>query len=224
MPLNEQTEMLRVALEPSTAPTTPYLDRMEGTITFPDGTLIGRFALTHIHVSSAWWNEVPLASFLSSDYELNAIRKALFTSKDTLKRSVRALVEPPWFGDVVAIDFLGILPAYRGQRRGLLALHEIMRTIVDPIHPFLSLVHPAPFVYNQDQDWNVKQCPANDFVGHYVLCQYYAQFGFEALGGTSFMIRDSALLLPSQHQLRHALIISNAERENLMFAPFFAGL
>ena len=114
----------------------------------------------------------------------------------------RLLDDQPYWGNVLIVDRLEILPKFRAHNLGLVA----MRRIIERFRPGADIVAIKPFplqneaFVGHDAAWRARLGLPN-FKGNQAravakLRRHYAKLGFKQLRGTEFMFLFAGAILP----------------------------
>lgn len=129
-------------------------------------------------------------------------------SFDINEKLLKALDCDPFFGNVLIIDRLEILPAFRAHNLGLVTMRRLIQRFgagasIAAIKPF-----PLQFEANKDIDdeWSQQlKLPAFDKNNRSAtarLKKYYRKLGFVSLPSTPFMFLELERTLPSVDNLK----------------------
>jgi GNAT superfamily N-acetyltransferase len=171
---------------------------------------MGKFSLSYIDVEATInARECSVFDVFDSSQETCDYYSAIFTP-GTLKSS-KELTDlfrgELWLGNVLILDRLEILPAFRRHKLGLLVLRRLM----ERFGAGAAVVAMKPFPLQcedrirPDDDWR-SSLRLGDFEKEFKratskLRRYYAKLGFKAMKGTPFMFRDPQRALPSPEKL-----------------------
>ena len=114
-----------------------------------------------------------------------------------------------WAPNLLILDRLEILPAYRGRGVGLVALWGLMRVLglgagIVALTPFPLQAHGRPSSEDEAARWDALQLdamPTDLRRATAGLRRYYRRLGFKSLRGTDCMVRDARAKLPSLAKL-----------------------
>ncbi|MES2024328.1 MAG: hypothetical protein V4448_02110 [Pseudomonadota bacterium] len=193
-----------------------FIYKSSGTIvassSLDDEIVVGKFRVYYVDIFSAV-NEgtFSIFSIFDSYSETVDYYEAIYDldSDDINEKLLKALKCDPFFGNVLIIDRLEILPAFRSNNLGLFAMRRIIQrfgsgTSITAIKPF-----PLQFEWNKHHDddgWTEQLAlpvfDKNSRSATARLKKYYRKLGFVSLPSTPFMFLETELKLPSVDNLK----------------------
>lgn len=189
--------------------------RYSGTIvastSLDEKTIAGKFCAYYIDIASAINNgTVSVFDIFDSRSTTLDYYPAIYANEslDINEKLLKALDCSHFFGNVLIIDRLEILPAYRAHNLGLLIMRRLIERFgagasITAIKPF-----PLQFEANKhlDDEWSQQlKLPTFDTNNRSAtarLKKYYRKLGFVSLPGTPFMFLELGLNLVSVDDLR----------------------
>jgi hypothetical protein len=175
-------------------------------------TLIGKFRLYYVDIGSAFNDKVSVHDVFDTYAQTFEIYEALFEADSIEPRErVQRLLEYEVDGlNVLILDRLEILPAFRGSQLGL----AVMRAIIQRFSAGVGLVAIKPFPLQfeheptdqGEREWRAElglaDLPRVQRVATAKLCAYYKKLGFLRLRGTPFMVRSVSTRFPALDEVR----------------------
>ena len=186
-----------------------YLREERGQIIASDldkknSTVIGKFGLIYVDVENALNDAMSLYDVFDSDERTLEYYEAMYEMNGELKPRLTKLLKDDYFYDtnVLILDRLEVLPAYRGNDLGLTVMRQMIQrrgagSAVVAIKPF-----PLQFEHKRkaDDEWRQQLCLASLHgdarSATAKLTRYYARLGFVRLPETAFMFLSRAWRLP----------------------------
>jgi len=169
-------------------------------------TLIGKFRLYYVDIESAFNDGVPVHDVFDTYAETFEIYQALFDadSIEPRERVLRLLEYEVHELNVLILDRLEILPAFRGSRLGLAVMKAIIRRFSAGVG--LVAIKPFPLQFEheptdeREREWRaalrLTDLPRVERLATTKLCAYYQRLGFVRLRGTPFMVRSVSTRIP----------------------------
>lgn len=195
--------------EPST-----FLYETSGKVVALDGgddALAGRFSLFYVDIDGVLDSRTSLFDVMDQqqathDYYAALIEAETYYFNDAVQRALGAVASLS--GNLLILDRLELLPAYRGHRHGLVLLREMIRRFghgagLVAIKPFpLQFEHPPSD--DHAKKWRaglgLEAMPRDKRTATHRLCEYYEVMGFRRVARTPFMV-----LCPETTQWRTSL-------------------
>jgi GNAT superfamily N-acetyltransferase len=114
-------------------------------------------------------------------------------------RAISGDFEPLWSNNLLVLDRLEVLPAYRGRSIGLHALTALMLHFQAGVQ--IVAMRPYPLQFEADAELELQQQHIKDGISPteakatQALRRYYRQLGFKLVRGTPYMVRPTAIPL-----------------------------
>jgi len=173
-------------------------------ITEGDQAIAGRFVVYYLDIAGALTAHYPLFDVMDALQVTTDYWSALLESDGRLRPELERLVgDPPFDLNLLILDRLELLPAYRGRGLGLRVLCEMIRRF----SPGAGIVAMQPFPLQfQNRRGEVETDPWRRSLklpggvkrsALQTLRRHYAKLGFVRVPKTDLMIRSTEWPLPS---------------------------
>jgi hypothetical protein len=181
-----------------------------GTLEDEKDRTAGRFRLYYADFESArnhGYNAFQILDTYQHTYEF--ARSILCSNQPFSERLLKLLEYDIWNFNLLILDRIEILPAYRGGGAGLLILIGLIERF--GAGAGVIALKPFPLQFEEKQPHNssawakrlrLEDLPRNERMSKEKLKQYYGKLGFVEMKSTPFMFRGMAWELPSVEQLR----------------------
>jgi hypothetical protein len=178
-----------------------YLDPPSDASEDDDNILVGGFRLTYVNIACALDNRMPIVTLFDTSQDLMDIYEAVFISstQDYTRKVIKLLGEGVYLANnILSIDRLGVFPAYRGNKIGLLVLLSLIQRY--SMDTSIVAIQPCPLLFTRN-DTGSGFCwdrPEEEPIktGILKLKTYYEKVGFKSLRGSEFMLFSPFFRLP----------------------------
>jgi hypothetical protein len=167
--------------------------------------IAGKFTVFYIDLEGAGMDRVSIFDTFDAAEQTLCYYSAIFDDDGhTLQfsdRLTRLLDEPPYWGNVLVLDRVEILPKFRSHNLGLV----VMRRLIERFRPGAAIVAIKPFPLQSEaciaeSVWRTRmglvEFEKNCSRASAKLRRHYAKLGFKHMRGTEFMFLFAGATLP----------------------------
>ncbi|CAL63149.1 Hypothetical protein HEAR3040 [Herminiimonas arsenicoxydans] len=172
---------------------------------------VGKFRAYYVDANAAFnYNKVSLYDIFDTYQETVDYYEAIYdiNSEEFSEKLLKALKADYLIGNVLIIDRLEILPAFRSYNLGLITMRRLILRF--GIGAGITAIKPFPLQFemeiHRDDDWKeqlvLTAFDKNSRSATASLKKHYRKLGFVPLPGTPFMFLENDKTLPSVADLR----------------------
>jgi hypothetical protein len=180
-------------------------------------TVAGRFIASYINVDNSLVAGVKLHGLMDTySAEMAEVYQTLFDPRtDELGKDVKELLGDVPFRNILVINRVEILPAYRGMGIGLAAIWDIIQRhsagcgiVALKAFPlqFSSGSRSGRLSFLEESDWNKKmRYDPHSYTmefAHEKLIFHLMKFGFKRIGDTEVMALSTSMQIPFPQEIR----------------------